>query len=570
MYTIHIDGNLLFSSRIEDDKHIILSPTLSLDVSGSGSLSFVMPPGHALYDSIHKMKSIITVHHDDELLFRGRILEDERDFYNQKNVYCEGDLSFLLDSLHEEQTFKGKAQEFFRMLIENHNKQVDDEKKFTVGTITAADEDMPDEGNLRVETRRYWDTSSVINDRLLGVYGGYLRTRTEGGITYIDWLKEFEEESKQPIQFSVNMLDLKDKVDAGDVFTCLIPLGYSEIQDDGTYADPVNIKSVNGGVEYIADQDAVNRYGKIWRTKTWGNTKQPDKLLEKAQEYLKAGAELRTLTLTAVDMRFTDGNAEMIRIGTKVHIVSDPHGIDLQKVCCKMDIDLIDPEKTTYTFGERPRTLSEAVIRTEKETNNLSGKSGKGGGGGGRKSVQEEMSEILRWARIQVDEANASISLNAGEINKLTGRMNSAEIAIDGANANITLNATAINDVTGRVSSAEVKIDGLNSEISAQADKITLNAKNIILNAEEIAKVNKMFTGELTAAKMVVTNLTALSFKFNGNQCAWKESPQFIKSFSLTAKDFTTFVDGEGYTRAIPNSWTINPSKDKINYIGWA
>jgi hypothetical protein len=85
-------------------------------------------------------------------------------------------------------------------------------------------------------------------------------------------------------------------------------------------------------------------------------------------------------------MRFVDGNAEMIRIGTKVQIVSDPHGIDMKKVCCKMDIDLIEPENTTYTFGERPRTLSEAVIRTEKETSSLSG-SGGGGGGGGRKSV---------------------------------------------------------------------------------------------------------------------------------------------------------------------------------------
>lgn len=474
MYTIHIDGEPLFSSMLDDDKHIILSPKLSLDVNGSGSLTFVMPPGHALYDGIRKMKSIITVHHDDTLLFRGRVLEDERDFFNQKNVYCEGDLSFLLDSLYEEQTVTGKASDFFKLLIENHNKQVDEEKRFTVDIITAVDEDMPDDGALRVETRKFWDTSHMINERLLGAYGGYLRTRTEGDVHYIDWLSSFEEESAQPIQFSVNMLDLKDKVDAGDVFTYLIPLGYSEIQSDGSYSDPVNIKSVNDGVEYIFDQDAVDRYGKIWRTKTWGNTKKPAELLEKAREYLKTGAELQTLTLTAVDMHFADGNAEMIRIGTKVRIVSDPHGIDMQKVCCKMDIDLLNPENTTYTFGERPRTLSEAVIRTEKETSNLSGSSGGRGGGGGR-SIQEEVSEILRWAKIQVDEANSHINLNAGKIDKTQQYMTAAGIDINGDIGNVKIMASkeSVNELRTDV---WIELNAMNGTITAKADKIDLQA----------------------------------------------------------------------------------------------
>lgn len=492
MYEIYIDGNLMYKAGAEDEAQIALNVKPSLDIESSGSLSFVLPPGNAQYDAIRKMKSIVTMLQDGELIFRGRVLDEERDTYNQKTVYCEGDLSFLLDSLWEEQVFEGKVREFFQLLIRNHNSQVDEEKQFTVGTITAVDADAPLDAEFRVETRKFWDTSSMLENRLLGVYGGYLRTRTEGGITYIDWLKDFEEDSGQTIRFSVNLLDLKDKLDAGDVFTCLIPLGYSEIGDDGIYTDPVNIKSVNNGLEYIQDDDAVAKYGKIWRSKTWGNTKDPSALLSKARKYLKTGAEVRTLTLKAVDMHFISGDISMLRIGRKVQIESDPHDISLNMVLAKMEPDTENPENSTFTFGVKPRTLSEAVIRTEKETDNLTGSSSRGGGGGsGRKSVQEELTDILRWARIQVDEANANINLNAGEINQLTGRMSQAEIDIDGANANISLNASHIDDVTGRVSSAEIEIDGLNSEITLKADKVYVDA--------QITTVKKLIAEEIEA-----------------------------------------------------------------------
>ena len=527
MYTIHIDGKLLYQTGAEDEAQIALNVKPSLDIEGAGSLSFVLPPGNAQYDSIRKMKSIVTMHQDGKMIFRGRVTETEKDIFNQKTVYCEGDRSFLLDSLWEEQTVQGNAQDLFRQLITNHNAQVESDKHFTVGIITAVDANTTYESEMRMETRRHWDTSSILDERLLGVYGGYIRTRTEGNVTYIDWLKDFEEDSGQSIRFSVNMLDLKDKLDAKDVFTCLIPLGWSEILDDGTYSDPVNIRSVNGGLEYIQDDEAIALYGRIWRSKTWGNTKDPARLKEKAQKYLKTGGEVRTLTLKAVDMHFVDGNASMLAIGKKVQIESDPHGISLNMVLAKMDIDPDRPENSEYTFGVKPRTLSEAVIRTEKETDKLSGK-GRGGGGGG-KSIEEEAQDILRWAKIVVDEANAKINLNAGELNNLTGRMNTAEINIDGANANISLNASAIDNVTGRVSRAEIEIDGLNSEITLKADKIDLQGYVTAskLNSELAALENAI------ADEMYIGKFSCGTFHMGGNKISYGSKTFLTSSTSL-------------------------------------
>lgn len=585
MYTIYIDGNLLYKAGAEDEAQTALNVKPSLDIESSGSLSFVLPPGNAQYNAIRKMKSIITMYQDETLIFRGRVLDEERDIYNQKTVYCEGDRSFLLDSLWEEYEFTGTVQEFFRSLISNHNAQVETEKQFTVGIITAVDAGTTYVGETQEGTRRFSDTSTTIEDKLLSVYGGYLRTRTEGGITYMDWLSELGEESEQSIVFGVNLLDLKDKMDAGEVFTCLIPLGHSEIGDDGTYEDPVNITSVNDGLEYIQDDDAVAKYGKIWRSKTWGNTKDPAKLKAKGLEYLKTGGELRTLTLKAVDMHFINGDISMLTIGKKVFIDSDPHGISLKMVLAKMEPDTENPDNSTYTFGVKPRTLSEAVIRTEKETDKLSGKSR--GGGGGSKSIQEEAQDILRWAKISVDEANANINLNAGEINNLTGRMSqaeinidginaeillkasrqevnelgervtSAEIAIDGANANILLkaDATTVDALGNRVTSAEIEIDGLNSEITLKANKIDLQGyvTASTLNSELAALENAI------ADEMYIGAFSCGTFRMGSTGISFGKKTFLTNSTTLTVNSTGGTVTGV----------TLNKKTDTAYYLDW-
>lgn len=584
MYTIHVDGKLLYQTGAEDEAQIALNVKPSLDIESAGSLSFVLPPGNSQYDAIQRMKSVITMHQDGRMIFRGRVTESERDIFNQKDVYCEGDLSFLLDSLWEEQTVTGNAQDLFRQMIANHNAQVEPEKQFTVGVITAVDADTAYEAETQNQEgiRRFSDTSTMIDERLLGVYGGYLRTRTEGGITYIDWLSDFGEESGQAICFGVNLLDLKDKMDAGDVFTCLIPLGYSEIGEDGTYEDPVNIRSVNNGLEYIQDDEAVAKYGRIWRSKTWGNTKDPAQLLNKGWEYMKTGAEMRTLTLKAVDMHFIRGDISMLRIGTRVEIESQPHEISLNMVLSKMEPDPDNPENSTYTFGVKPRTLSEAVIRSERETSKLSGK-GRGGSGGGGKSIQEEAQDILRWAKINVDEANANINLNAGEINKLTGRMSQAEIDIDGANANInlnaqrieeatgritqaeinidgananiSLNASAINNVTGRVSAAEIEIDGLASQITLKADKIDL--QGYVTASQLSAELAALENG--IADEMYIGSFSCGTFHMGGNGISFGS-----KTFLTSGTSLTVNASGGTVTGV-----TLNRKTDTIYYLDW-
>lgn len=527
MYTIYADDQLIFTTSSPKADRTLLNPQLSFDVNGAGSLTFTLPPGHAQYDSISKLKTTILVRQDGKAIFRGRVMEDERDFYNQREIYCEGDRSFLLDSQCPPYTYNGTVHGLFKKLVDAHNEQVDEDRRFTAGNITITDEDE----KVEAENIAYWETLKEMEEKLLGAYGGYLMTRTEGGKTYLDWLKTPGRTDAQSIQFSVNLLDLKDKVDAAEVFTVLIPLGATVIGDDGEVKEPVTIESKNNGKNYLENEAAIALYGRICRSKTWNYIEDPEELMENGQEYLKTGIALQTLTLKAVDMHFLSGDAEAIRVGDKVRIVSDPHGLDMSIICTKMDIDLLNPENTTYTFGEPPRTLTENIVKTEEEVDGLTG----GGGGGGGK-VKTENNGIVRWANLNVSVEQSRIDMVAG-VSREHGRIfREAGIVVDGDIGNVQVVATnkqhqelknilteaGINvsgkgEVTIVATKKETdELTGLVEEtqasIKVNSDSIKANAKEIELIAEEVVKINKLLAGTSTITTLRTTNLYTNNF----------------------------------------------------------
>jgi len=84
--------------------------------------------------------------------------------------------------------------------------------------------------------------------------------------------------------------------------------------------------------------------------------------------------------------------------------------------------------------------------------------------------------------RIDLDSANAAITLGASRLDSLAGRMSAAEIEIDGANASILLQAGEIDAMDGRVSTAEVAIDGANAAIALRATSAALSAEVDVLS----------------------------------------------------------------------------------------
>ena len=237
MYKMKADGVVFYDPSSDDTALHVLYPRAKYELNRAGSLKFTMLPGNVVYDKLQKMKTIVTLEQDGEVIFTGRVLETTTDLYNQKEVYCEGELAYLLDSLVRPYTFTGKAADLFKQIVTTHNEQVEGYKQFQVGIITAVD----DEDDVDTESEDYSSAMAEMRRMLIGPFGGYLRIRTSDGVRYLDYIEEYTDESKQPIEFGVNLVDLQDKFEADDVCSVLIPIG----DDAGDGSNPVTIESVN-------------------------------------------------------------------------------------------------------------------------------------------------------------------------------------------------------------------------------------------------------------------------------------------------------------------------------------
>lgn len=367
MYTIYADGKAVYSPYLANDGYGVFSPKLTVELNKSGSLSFILPPTNAMYDSIQKLKTVIIVMQDNEEIFRGRVLHDEKDFYNRKNVYCEGELSFLLDSIQRPYTFRGDIPALFRKFINNHNEQVETEKQFTVGNITVTD---PND-YINRENSGYSKTLDEIKAKLIDTHGGYIRPRLQNGIRYIDLVEEYGNVSSQVIEFGVNMLDITEYITAEDVFTVLIPLGAEQKDAEGNTTGKLTVESVNDGKDYIEDEDAIALFGRIWKVQQWDDVTIASNLLAKGKETLKAGIEMAvSLTMKAVDMHLLDVDTERIRLGDYIRVVSPPHKLDKYFLCSKIVIDMVNPDKSEFTLGVAFSAMTDKQVSSTKMVQN--------------------------------------------------------------------------------------------------------------------------------------------------------------------------------------------------------
>lgn len=496
MFTVYADGNLLFDTTQEDYERILIDPKISLEANKPGLFSFIMLPGHVLYDGIERMKTTVTLYQDGEEIFRGRVIDDETDTFNQKHVNCEGELAYFLDSIMRSYKYDGTPYGLFELLINNHNEMVCENQRFTIGRVTA----ISNEGTAQVDTDEYADTLSELNSRMINAYGGYFIIRNVDGVRYIDYLADGDE-NQQPIEFGVNLLDLKKRISADDVFNVLIPKGTMLKGDNGRFTEALNIKEVNNGLDYIEDTAAIEQYGRrIWKTKQWNYIEDAQTLLEKGREYLATGVlEETTLTITAVDMHFVDEEKQRIGICDRVRIISDPHGLDRLDICRKLEGELMKPEQFQYTFGEPQLSLTDNVVLEQKKY---------GGGGGSGKTVKEEVKAIKRYADIIINEYDGKIELYAKEIDALDFAVKKVEIDLDAAEAEITLKASKsdVDFLSKKVTQAEIDIDGAEAEIALKVSKndvigaINLSPEEALIQSGKINLVGYVTASNLDAA----------------------------------------------------------------------
>lgn len=473
MYTIYADDALLYSPG--DEELSVLSPVLETQCNAAGTLTFVLLPEHPMYSALHKMRTRIDIRQDDEIIWRGRVLETETDFYRQKTVTCEGELTYLVDSVlhpYKLADYDGTAAGLFRLYLTRHNEAVSEAQQFQIGNVDI-------ETLSSVENTGYGNTWDEISDNLIDIHGGFLRVRYDGETRYLDWTKESGTSCGQVIRFGENLLDLSEYVSASEVVTCLIPYA-------GQGDSQITIKSVNDGKDYIEDEAGIALYGRIWGV-TEFDTKDAAKLLEMAKENLqKRLKETITITISAVDLHLLDVNAESFRVGDKVRVVSPPHGIDAEYTCTAISLDLVNPDQSEYTFGTPETGMASTTAATSKAV--------------------EVVDTSVEYLRQIVSDQHTHLLLFDGVIDAYTTKVNDNTKAIN------TVQLT-LNSVTGELTS-KVSKDDLVSTINQTAGAVKISANCIDLEgyvtATELSAM-KADVSWLNGVSLSVAELTARS-----------------------------------------------------------
>ena len=116
MYEVYLDGkNLLYSSMnfTVDDSYKIFSAKLSQELGKSGRFTFSVPEENVCYKKFKLMRTGIDIYRDEELFWRGRVLNVGKDFYKTKMVTCEGVMGYLNDTIQPNK----KKQDYLRYIF---------------------------------------------------------------------------------------------------------------------------------------------------------------------------------------------------------------------------------------------------------------------------------------------------------------------------------------------------------------------------------------------------------------------------------------------------------------------
>lgn len=347
-----------------DDTLRIFEPVLTQEMGSAGSFTFRIYKGHPYYKQLKVLTSEVIVYDDDACVFCGRMWRPEQDFDNMVAVTCEGELTYLLDSRQRPFTYTGGIDGYIGQLLDAHNSQVDASRQIKKGNIVVSG----DGGYKEWTVQGFSDTRTLLR-QLPELFGGYLRVRHEAGVRYLDYLWDYGGINSQVIRFGENLLDLTHYVDATQIITCLIPQGADvEYKDEAgeTQSRAVDITSVNGGVDYIENADAVELYGRIWGYQKWDDVTEPGILLAKSKEYLKEASTLpASMEVSAVDLAAIDSTVQQFQLGFWTDVSSEPHGINEKFLLTRREINLLDPGQGSITLGRQTETLTGTTVKNQ-------------------------------------------------------------------------------------------------------------------------------------------------------------------------------------------------------------
>ena len=351
-------------------------------VNSIHELEFSIPLDHTMYQKIVQFKSIIEVVNlrDNEIEFAGRVLtmanEMSTNGFIQK-VVCEDFLSYLHDSAQWFQKLPNKgAEDYFKIIFDSANVQIEEFKRITPRNITV--QSRSDRPFRYIGYDSSWDT---VRERIINNIGGYLTLREFNTRLYVDWTKDIGVTKESPIKLGQNIKSASREVDFDGLATIIVPIGADlQSQNQGQEEDQspdvtraqLDIRSVNDGKMYLADEELIKEFGFIRKSVIWTEIDNPSILLARGKQYLRnQKIALAKWTISAVERYLIDSRYSKFRIGNKHKIINAPlSGIETLQILEKK-IDILNPQTVDLTIGSQSQSLSAYQLQTQEADSSI-------------------------------------------------------------------------------------------------------------------------------------------------------------------------------------------------------
>lgn len=451
----------------------LLEGKVKIEINVANGFTFTILPGNPGYELIRPLKTLITVENmkTGKVEFDGRILMPTESMTDSgafsKSYICESELGYLNDSAQRHGEYHDiTVRESLQVMIDNHNADVagdDIDKRFEVGIV-----DVDSSTGTLYRYLGYESTFDSIEDKLIDRLGGELRVRKENSLRYLDYVELIGEHKSTEIKLAKNLKSITKETDPSDIITRLIPLGErieSENEEDTDASEArLTIESVNNGVDYIDDKEAMDVFGVIAKSETWDDITQPGRLLTSGQKFLSENNRVKAkYKISALDLSLIDLDIDSFDVGNYYLVKNSVMNIDENLRVIGKTIDILDPENSSLDFGDRFMTASEY----QNEANKSQLKVVK------LEDTVERQSKRIVQVQEEVDNVNESLD-------ELVSAFNEADVpAIEEAVSNLN---DAVSDLTDAVDNIPDydKATSVKDGLMSKEDKNKLNLISVL------------------------------------------------------------------------------------------
>ncbi len=413
--------NIIYSPDKMDEGYICTTASFTVEIDKAGEASFTIPYNHPMYDDIHKLSTMIVIKNDDRIVWFGRVYSIKRDFYNNKQITCEGALTFLNDiclmpfHYYEEDAIQNSDTKTYHItpvcksdhlayILELYNKRCS--KKRCV-QINPCSEIISSEANI-TGADSYNTILQEIQDKIIEDYDYSILTKYD--LNEDGWIVPIFEIGRLPfsnctqtIEFGKNLIDFEEFISADELYSSIIPVGSGNISifndnnaDDADSKIPIfdrnyyittGLESSCGVIDKVVNFDSIEDRSVL---RTTG-----EKILE-----LGGGVTESTFTINAVDLHLLDVNVDEIEAGASLRMISKPHKLDRYFVCLKTEIDMLSPDRNKYTFSAASKAVSDKLtgkVQNDSEKN--------------RKELNKKVSVNQNYGVMSIEPDNVSLVL---------------------------------------------------------------------------------------------------------------------------------------------------------------